>query len=157
MKGQTYEEDASLLVPDFSPLCDVRKWKDAICQRLADGTAVHEVNTHYVVPVWVESQKLEYSAKTLRSKIHKLLPEYLVEFPSLSKIRKFWKKHPQRISQMWAGMSSCRQGQQLFIEEWSWIGVPATGAATQNGLVGYLIQIKYTDIATQPEISNSTA
>ncbi|KAF3790568.1 Deoxyribodipyrimidine photo-lyase [Nymphaea thermarum] len=75
--GQTYEEDASLLVPDFSPLCDVRKWKDAICQRLADGTAVHEVNTLYVVPVWEESQKLEYSAKTLKAK-------YTSCYPSIS-------------------------------------------------------------------------
>ncbi|CAN6466569.1 unnamed protein product [Victoria cruziana] len=86
--------NASLLVTDFSPLRDVRKWKDTICERLADGTAVHEVDAHNVVPVWAASQKLEYSAKTLRSKIHKLLPEYLIEFPSSNTPTCKWEMEP---------------------------------------------------------------
>lgn len=31
------------------------------------------------------SNKLEYSARTIRSKINKLLPEFLIDFPKLSK------------------------------------------------------------------------
>ncbi|OAY80026.1 Deoxyribodipyrimidine photo-lyase [Ananas comosus] len=42
-----------------------------------------KVDAHNVVPVWAASDHLEYSARTLRSKIHRLLPEYLVEFPEL--------------------------------------------------------------------------
>ena len=37
----------------------------------------HEVDAHNVVPVWEASQKREYGARTIRSKIHKHLPEFL--------------------------------------------------------------------------------
>ncbi|CAL9207757.1 unnamed protein product [Musa hybrid cultivar] len=74
---------ASALVADFSPLRPVRAWKDALCERLPAAVAVHEVDAHNVVPVWVASDKLEYGAKTIRPKIHRLLTEYLVEFPQL--------------------------------------------------------------------------
>ena len=36
----------------------------------------HEVETHNIVPVWIASDKREYGARTIRSKIHKLLPEW---------------------------------------------------------------------------------
>ncbi|KAH7687060.1 DNA photolyase class 2 protein [Dioscorea alata] len=78
-----YRCGASYLVTDFSPLRQVRAWKDDICSRVCPGVAVHEVDAHNVVPLWVASQKLEYGARTIRGKIHKLLPEYLVGFPEL--------------------------------------------------------------------------
>ncbi|KAF8379312.1 hypothetical protein HHK36_028745 [Tetracentron sinense] len=74
---------ASVLVTDFSPLREVRKWKEEICERVSDSVSVQEVDAHNVVPVWVASAKLEYSARTIRSKIHKLLPEFLIDFPAL--------------------------------------------------------------------------
>ncbi|RWW20848.1 hypothetical protein GW17_00015022 [Ensete ventricosum] len=74
---------ASGLVADFSPLRPVRAWKDSLCERLPAAVAFHEVDAHNVVPVWITSDKLEYSAKTIRPKIHRLLTEYLVEFPQL--------------------------------------------------------------------------
>ncbi|VFQ93288.1 unnamed protein product [Cuscuta campestris] len=74
---------ASLLVTDFSPLREVRSWKERICESVDGSVAVHEVDAHNVVPLWVASGKLEYGARTLRAKINKLLPEYLVEFPTV--------------------------------------------------------------------------
>ncbi|CAH9117247.1 unnamed protein product [Cuscuta europaea] len=74
---------ASLLVTDFSPLREVRSWKDRICEAVDGSVTIHEVDAHNVVPLWVASGKLEYGARTLRSKINKLLPEYLVEFPTI--------------------------------------------------------------------------
>ncbi|RRT56308.1 hypothetical protein B296_00034157, partial [Ensete ventricosum] len=74
---------ASGLVADFSPLRPVRAWKDSLCERLPAAVAFHEVDAHNVVPVWITSDKLEYGAKTIRPKIHRLLTEYLVEFPQL--------------------------------------------------------------------------
>lgn len=74
---------ASLLVTDFSPLREVRKCKEEICKRVDDSVKVHEVDAHNVVPIWAASEKLEYSAKTLRGKINKKLPEYLIDFPVL--------------------------------------------------------------------------
>lgn len=81
---------ASLLVTDFSPLRQVKSWKDEICKRVGDSVSIHEVDAHNVVPVWIASQKLEYSAKTLRGKINKLLPEYLINFPLLGSPIEKW-------------------------------------------------------------------
>lgn len=74
---------ASLLVTDFSPLREVRKCKEEICKRVSDFVTIHEVDAHNVVPLWAASEKLEYSARTIRNKINKNLPEYLIEFPML--------------------------------------------------------------------------
>ncbi|KAK7367820.1 hypothetical protein VNO80_09838 [Phaseolus coccineus] len=74
---------ASLLVTDFSPLREVRRCKEEICKRVTDSVTVHEVDAHNVVPLWVASDKLEYSAKTIRTKINKRLSEYLVDFPDV--------------------------------------------------------------------------
>ncbi|KAL3498714.1 hypothetical protein ACH5RR_041446 [Cinchona calisaya] len=81
---------ASILVTDFSPLREVKSWKETITERVADSVSVHEVDAHNVVPIWVASNKLEYSAKTIRSKITKLLPEYLIDFPTLVPSERKW-------------------------------------------------------------------
>ncbi|KAJ0080119.1 hypothetical protein Patl1_22649 [Pistacia atlantica] len=81
---------ASLLVTDFTPLREIRRCKDKICKRVSDSVAIHEVDAHNVVPVWVASEKLEYSAKTLRGKINKLLQEYLIDFPVLQSPHRKW-------------------------------------------------------------------
>lgn len=84
------ESGASLLVTDFSPLREVRQWKEEICKRVTDSVSIHEVDAHNVVPVWVASEKLEYGARTIRGKITKKLPEYLIEFPELKSPMKTW-------------------------------------------------------------------
>lgn len=75
---------ASLLVTDFSPLRLGMEWRQAVTG--AVGIPVHEVDAHNVVPVWEASDKREYGARTIRTKIHKKLPEYLKEFPEMPKI-----------------------------------------------------------------------
>ncbi|XP_062074123.1 deoxyribodipyrimidine photo-lyase isoform X3 [Humulus lupulus] len=74
---------ASLLVTDFSPLRKVRNCKEEMCRRVGESVTVHEVDAHNVVPIWVASEKLEYGARTIRTKINKKLPEYLIDFPIL--------------------------------------------------------------------------
>lgn len=81
---------ASLLVTDFSPLRQVRSWKEEICKRVSDSVSIHEIDAHNVVPLWVASDKLEYSARTIRGKINKLLPEYLIDFPTLGPPNRNW-------------------------------------------------------------------
>lgn len=81
---------ASLLVTDFMPLREVRKWKGEICKRVDDFVTVHEVDAHNVVPTWVSSERLEYGARTIRSKINKKLPEYLIDFPTLQPPVRKW-------------------------------------------------------------------
>ncbi|MED6114672.1 DNA photolyase phr1 [Stylosanthes scabra] len=81
---------ASMLVTDFSPLREVRRWKEEICKKVNESLTVHEVDAHNIVPLWVASEKLEYSAKTIRGKINKKLSEYLIDFPTIAPQSRKW-------------------------------------------------------------------
>jgi deoxyribodipyrimidine photo-lyase len=75
------EHDASCLVTDFDPLSIKRSWKKAVSNAIA--IPFYEVDAHNIVPCLHVSQKQEYGAYTLRPKILKALPEFLVPFPRL--------------------------------------------------------------------------
>ncbi|MCO5569328.1 hypothetical protein L7F22_023040 [Adiantum nelumboides] len=81
---------ASILVMDFSPLRIGRTWREAVCRGVPSSVSVYEVDAHNVVPVWVASDKQEYGARTIRSKIQRHLPEYLVEYPPLMMSSQKW-------------------------------------------------------------------
>lgn len=51
--------------------------------------AILQVDAHNVVPCWVASDKQEYAARTIRGKITRNLPTYLVDFPEMV-------EHPHR-------------------------------------------------------------
>lgn len=89
---------ASVLVTDFSPLRQVRSWKEEICKRVSDSVSIHEVDTHNIVPLWVASDKLEYGARTIRGKITRLLPQYLIDFPALGPPNRNWSGSTQSIN-----------------------------------------------------------
>ncbi|BBN06377.1 hypothetical protein MPTK1_3g20600 [Marchantia polymorpha subsp. ruderalis] len=85
---------ASVVVMDFSPMRIGRVWREELCANSGPSVAVHEVDAHNVVPVWEASPKLEYGARTIRTKIHKLLPEYLTDFPILKNSGQQWTSTP---------------------------------------------------------------
>jgi len=74
---------ASQVVVDQFPLRIYRQWQTDLVSRLP--ITISQVDGHNVVPVWVASNKPEYTARTIRPKITKLLPEYLVEIPMIKK------------------------------------------------------------------------
>lgn len=78
------DNQASVLVTDFSPLRTHRGWVTKLRQKLSDDTPIFCVDAHNVVPVWVASDKQEYAARTIRRKIHAKLDEFLEDFPELS-------------------------------------------------------------------------
>lgn len=57
---------------------------------MTNSVTIHEVDAHNIVPIWVASDKLEYGARTIRGKINKLLPVYLIDFPMLQPPNKKW-------------------------------------------------------------------
>lgn len=73
---------AGLLVTDADPTKIKRSWLAQALPRL--DVPVLEVDGRNVVPARLASDKREYMARTLRPKIHRLLPEFLDEFPALS-------------------------------------------------------------------------
>ena len=91
-------EGASLLVTDFDPLRIKRTWRDTVAARIS--IPFHEVDAHNIVPCRHASPKPEYSAATIRRKLHRLLPDFLDEFPRLVAHPFPWPRSP--LSVPWA-------------------------------------------------------
>ena len=66
---------------DFNPLRAMRSMKQTVADQVT--IPVVEVDAHNIVPWFVASDKQEWGAYTLRPKIHRLLPNYLIPYPSL--------------------------------------------------------------------------
>jgi deoxyribodipyrimidine photo-lyase len=81
------------VVTDFDPLRIKRAWRDRVA--CIAGVACIEVDAHNIVPCRVISQKPEYGAYTIRPKIHRLLPEFLTDFPKLLRHPFPWINPPQ--------------------------------------------------------------
>lgn len=64
----------AVVYTDFNPL----NGPVNVLQKLANEHPIVVVDTHNIVPVWVASEKQEFSARTLRPKIHKQLNNYLL-------------------------------------------------------------------------------
>lgn len=75
------EVKASVLVSDFDPLKIKRIWKRDVAKELT--IPFYEVDAHNVVPALHVTNKEEFGAYTIRPKIHKLLLEFLTDFPNL--------------------------------------------------------------------------
>lgn len=69
------------LVCDLSPLKWPMQWVDTVAKALSADVPFCQVDAHNIVPVWIASDKQEYSARTIRNKINNKLSEYLTEFP----------------------------------------------------------------------------
>jgi deoxyribodipyrimidine photo-lyase len=79
----------SALVTDFDPLRIKQRWKESVAERIT--VPVFEVDAHNIVPCWIASRKREYGAYTLRPKLRKLLPQFLLDLPSLARHPNAWK------------------------------------------------------------------
>lgn len=82
------EKRIGAVVSDFSPLRYNRVWKDSLGTSLT--IPFFEVDAHNIVPVWVASPKQEFGAYTLRPKIHRMLSEYLTQYPTVKKQEHVW-------------------------------------------------------------------
>jgi deoxyribodipyrimidine photo-lyase len=71
--------DAGALVSDFSPLRINKDWKRSVAEQIA--IPFYEVDAHNIVPCWIASPKQEWAAYTFRPKVHRLLAEFLEQFP----------------------------------------------------------------------------
>lgn len=81
--------DPAMLVVDFDPLRVKRAWLAAVSNSIS--APIDQVDAHNIVPAWAASGKQEWMARTIRPKIERLLPDYLVDFPPL-------RKHPHRLT-----------------------------------------------------------
>ena len=72
---------AGLLVSDFNPLHTPMDWKKKVAGLVT--IPFHEIDAHNILPCRTISDKPEYAAFTIRKKVERRLPEFLIEFPAL--------------------------------------------------------------------------
>ncbi|XP_067898490.1 CPD photolyase isoform X2 [Heterodontus francisci] len=77
------EHNIGGVVTDFSPLRLPLQWVDDVRRNLPEDLQFVQVDAHNIVPCWVASDKQEYSARTIRKKIHDKLPQFLTDFPAV--------------------------------------------------------------------------
>ncbi len=106
---------AGMLVADFNPLRISQHWKTTVASKLE--IPFMEVDAHNVIPCWLASPKQEFGAYTLRPKIHKLLPEFLTDFPELKKQKVSWNEAP---SISWTKLTS-KLNIDFSVKEVDWI------------------------------------
>ncbi|XP_051873274.1 CPD photolyase isoform X2 [Pristis pectinata] len=75
------EHNIGAIVTDFSPLRLPLQWIEEVKNKLPEDLQFVQVDAHNIVPCWVASDKQEYSARTIRGKIHDKLPQFLTDFP----------------------------------------------------------------------------
>ncbi|KAK0078622.1 hypothetical protein PV325_002263 [Microctonus aethiopoides] len=73
------------LVVDFSPLQTPMDWVDDLKKNLPSNIPLCQVDAHNVIPCWISSPKQEYSIPTIKTKMLKILNNYLTEFPPIIK------------------------------------------------------------------------
>ncbi len=78
------KNNASHVITDFDPLRIKRSWQDKVLEN--SDLEFHIVDAHNIVPCWVTSDKQEYAARTIRTKIHKKLDEFLEPFPKITSL-----------------------------------------------------------------------
>lgn len=74
------EHTPTVVVCDTSVLRHARRWNESPALRDAldaIGVPLYQVDAHNIVPVWYASPKREVGARTLRSKLHRLVDECL--------------------------------------------------------------------------------
>lgn len=80
--------EAAAVYFDFSPLKGPRFVAQSIANQVQ--APVFVVDAHNIIPAWVVSDKQEFAARTIRPKIHKVLPKYLQDPPVLKKNTANW-------------------------------------------------------------------
>lgn len=88
LTGMMFHTDPVAVVFDMNPLWGPRKLQEKIAMR--SKIPVYSVDAHNVVPIWEVSQKQEYAARTIRTKVQKLLPNYLEEPEKMSEHPYVW-------------------------------------------------------------------
>jgi deoxyribodipyrimidine photo-lyase len=78
---------AGKLIADFDPLKIKRIWKRDVAKKI--NIPFYQVDAHNIVPSLYVSDKEEYGAYTIRPKIYKSLPEFLVEYPDVKKMKRY--------------------------------------------------------------------
>lgn len=98
LKALLHHTEPAAIYFDMSPLRGPQQLHQGIAQHVK--CPVYEVDTHNIVPVWIASTKQEYAARTIRPKIHRLLPDFLHEPPNVVSHPVVWPGAVQTIKKL---------------------------------------------------------
>ena len=121
------ECSAGALVSDFSPLRISRGWKNAVAARIA--VPFYEVDAHNVIPCWHASAKQEWAAYSFRPKVHRLLGEFLVDFPAVKRHEIKW---PTEVERDWRRAERTVEAEAIADEKWLVPGETAARAVLDD-------------------------
>uniref|UniRef100_A0AAY5LD13 Deoxyribodipyrimidine photo-lyase n=1 Tax=Esox lucius TaxID=8010 RepID=A0AAY5LD13_ESOLU len=151
LPGFVADWNLGAVVTDFSPLREPLRWLEDVKKGIPLDIPFIQVDAHNVVPCWVASDKQEYAARTIRTKINKLLPEFLTEMPTVG-------KHPHPAAQTakpvdWAGLMSSLELDRT-VEEVGWA---RPGTAAGLAMLESFIDQRLKNFATLRNNPNSSA
>jgi len=115
---------AGALVSDFSPLRQSLEWKTAVAEEIR--LPFYEVDAHNIIPCWFASPKQEWAAYSFRPRVHRLLSEFLVEFPAMHRNSSPWRDGPEND---WDAL--LRSMQAYIVPDVNWI-MPGENAAAKH-------------------------
>jgi len=126
------QNNIQAIVADFDPLRIKRAWRENVVAKVK--IPFYEVDAHNIVPCLIVSAKQEYGAYTLRPKMHRMLEEYLEEFPPLRRQSLPWKAKKPQID--WVKLKQTLAADRS-VGEVSWIksGEKAAQAALSDFIV----------------------
>ena len=129
--GFIKNNNVSVLVTDFDPLRIKRTWKKEVAEEIE--IPFYEVDAHNIVPCLHVSDKVEFAAYTIRPKIHKLLPEFLDDFPKLEKMKSNSTSNNDKIN--WKEVTnSLKVNSEVKEVDWIKPGEKAAANALENFL-----------------------
>lgn len=160
------DNNVSTVVCDFSPLRIAKQWKADVVTAtasLSPAVQVVEVDAHNIAPCFRVSEKCEFSAKTIRTKIHNAVNIYLTEFPPVI-------VHPflfsqveteaasqQRSTSMWTAVAeSVLPLLDTSVAEIDWM-IPGEAAAWSH-MRGFIPRLKsYGEQRNDPSVDNGVS
>ncbi|CAH1780581.1 unnamed protein product [Owenia fusiformis] len=144
------ENNIGAMVTDFSPLRVPSQWVKDVSEQLGK-TPFCQVDAHNVVPCWEASPKLEYGARTIRSKINNQLSTYLTEFPPVIK-HPHTAKNIQKPIDWSAAEASLEVDRKVTEVEWAEPGT-AAGLRTLESFIKK--RLKYFDVDRNDPTKNA--
>lgn len=142
LSGLVRRVKATTLTTDFDALRPGQRQIQALTA--LSGLALWVVDGRNIVPCWMASDKKEYMARTIRTRIHRLLPEFLLPLPELEPVPTAWDASllpalpapDQHRLQTWAGQGFAA-APVTWAEGGESHGLQRMRSFVQKGLRGY--------------------
>ena len=156
LSGMIHHTQPAAVYFDNNPLRGPRALQANVAKN--NRTAVFVVDNHNIVPVWEASDKQEYAARTMRPKIHKQLPIFLVQPEKIQKHPHQWPGVVKTLSELKALINESVEqvpsnGQELTIESGEKAAAEALDSFVRDRLSGYADNRNNPSLDAQSELS----